>query len=133
MKSLSSLDPIFEPLAAELIHKIRVAGIEVAIIDTRRTQEEQDHNRLIGVSEVKHSKHQDGLAIDLCPVVLLTKKNWAPADPLWWKMAEIGLALGLRCGLNWDHPMPPVGKPGPWFNDAGHFEMRDPSPAPRIA
>lgn len=121
-RSLDELDDRFRPLAEKLLAKVREAGIPVSIICTGRSQAEQDHARLIGVSEVKVSKHQAGLAIDICPNELLDKKGWAPSSPLWWKIAEIGIGLGLRSGLKWDHPMPPVGKVPPWFFDPGHLE-----------
>lgn len=121
-RSLSDLNPIFRPLADEFLAKVREAGIFVSIITTLRTQAEQDDAVAHGVSQVKKSKHQEGLAIDICPNELLDKKGWAPADPLWWELGEIGLALGLRWGGKWDHPMPPVGKVPTWFFDPGHFE-----------
>lgn len=128
--SLDTLDPSFRQLAEKLIATARAEGIGVAIINTRRTAAEQEHNIATGVSQVKHSKHEDGLAIDLCPVKLLSIKGWAPADPLWWQLGEIGLSLGLRWGGKWDHPtIPPVGKLPPWFWDPGHFEQSvDPNP-----
>lgn len=123
-RSLDDLDPKFAVLAIELLGKIRDAGIPVSIICTRRSQMEQDANVAHGVSQVKHSKHQDGLAIDLCPNALLDQKGWAPASPLWWKLGEIGRTMGLRWGGCWDHEMPPVGKVPSWFFDPGHFEYK---------
>lgn len=121
-RSLDDLDPVFGSIAVKLLAAIRDAGIPVAIICTRRSQGEQDAAVAHGVSQVKVSKHQKGLAIDLCPNSLLDQKGWAPASPLWWQMGEIGRAMGLRWGGCWDHPMPPVGKVPSWFFDPGHFE-----------
>lgn len=125
-RSLDELDPIFRPLVDQLLANVREAGIPISIICTGRSQAEQDANVAHGVSQVKVSKHQQGLAIDICPHSLLDKKGWAPADPLWWKIAGIGLSLGLRWGGKWEHPMPPVGKVPEYFFDPGHFEYVSP-------
>lgn len=110
---IEDLDPSFQPVAQELIDRCRAAGIGVVIITTRRTAEEQADCVKRGVSWVKHSKHQDGLAIDLVPEHLMKEKNWAPKDPLWAQMGEIGESLGLVWGGRW--------KKTP---DMGHFEVK---------
>ncbi len=125
-RSLNDLDPKFRPLVDEFLAKIREKGIFITIITTGRTQAEQDAALAHGVSQVKVSKHQAGLAIDICPNDLLAKKGWDPGNPLWWEIAEIGLALGLRWGGKWEHPMPPVGKVPKYFFDPGHYEMVEP-------
>ncbi len=121
-RSLDELDPRFRPLAEQFLAKVRAAGIPLSIICTGRTKAEQAANIAHGTSQVKVSKHESGLAIDVCPNELLDQKGWNPASPLWWKIAEIAVSLGLRSGLNWDYPMPPVGKVPKWFYDPGHAE-----------
>lgn len=122
-RSLNDLNPIFRPLADHFLAKIREAGIVVTIICTLRSQLEQDANVANGVSKVKKSKHQEGLAIDICPSALLHEKGWAPASPIWWELGEIGKSIGLRWGGQWSRPAPPpVGKVPKYFWDPGHFE-----------
>jgi hypothetical protein len=113
--SLDSLDPRFKPLAFALLARFTEQRIAVCIVNTRRTQAEQDAAVARHVSWVQHSKHQDGLAIDVAPYDVYAlhgdnKIDWNGADPIWLKMGQIGEALGLRWGGRW-HPA-----------DLGHFE-----------
>lgn len=120
-KSLNDLDPRFRPLAEELLRRIKEAGIEIVVIDTLRTEAEHLKNLKNGTSKVKRSKHCDGLAIDIAPVICLKLKNWAPYHPLWKKIGLIGEALGLRWGGRWKSPY-----------DPGHFEyVSRPNPLPQ--
>lgn len=115
-RALDDLDPRFLPLAAMLLARTVEANIPVMIINTRRTAEEQAVHVANGTSWVKHSKHQDGLAIDICPWLIFkeygdSKLNWVASDPIWTKLGAIGERLGLRWGGRWrDTP------------DLGHFE-----------
>ena len=110
-KRLEDLADSFRPLAEKLIAACKAAGIPLAIIDTLRTEAEHAANLAKGVSWVKRSKHMDGLAIDVCPQVLLREKGWAPASPLWTTIGVIGESLGLRWGGRWR------------VKDLGHFEL----------
>lgn len=49
------------------------------------------------------SWHEFGLAVDLCPVRLLTQPGWAPGDPAWAKMGALGKSLGLFWGGDFVH------------------------------
>ncbi len=109
--SLDSLDPKMKPLALALISKCEASGIPIRVINTRRTATEQAINVKNGVSWVKHSKHQDGMAIDICPVELLATKNWSPQSALWQTLGKIGKELGLIWGGDWKK------------RDMGHFEL----------
>lgn len=118
---LDSLDPRFKPLAIELLARLVEARLPVLIVNTRRTQVEQDAAIARYVSWVKHSLHQDGLAIDLAPYSVFAlhgddKVQWDPHDPAWLKMGEIGEALGLEWGGRWAHA------------DMGHFEYIEAQP-----
>ncbi len=114
--SLDSLDPIFKPIAMALLARLVEARIAVCIVNTRRTQAEQDAAVARHVSWVTHSKHQDGLAIDLAPYATWAlsgdnKIDWDTSDPVWLRMGTIGESLGLRWGGRWS-------KTPDW----GHFE-----------
>jgi hypothetical protein len=118
--ALDSLDPIFKPLAFALLARLTEARIAVCIVNTRRTAVEQAAAVARGVSWVPHSKHQDGLAIDVAPYATWAlsgdnKIEWDTHDPVWLKMGQIGEALGLRWGGRWTHTP-----------DPGHFEYDTP-------
>lgn len=113
--SLDSLDPRFRPLAVLLLARTVEARIPVMIVNTRRTDAEQETALATGVSWVKRSKHQDGLAIDIAPYEVFQmygsdKLQWHANDPVWLTLGKIGEALGLRWGGRWKQ------------KDLGHFE-----------
>lgn len=119
-RSLNDLAPVFRPIAMELLARCVEAQIPVLIVDTLRTQAEQDEYRRRGVSWVTRSKHQDGLAIDICPYDVYQasgpdKLAWDAASPLWPRVGAIGEALGLRWGGRWK------------VRDLGHFEYVPPA------
>lgn len=114
-RRLDDLDPKFKPLAMELLARCVEQGIAVMVIDTLRTPEEHAANLAKGVSWTKHSKHLDGLAIDVCPYHSYQingpdKLAWDAADPAWTAIGRIGEELGLRWGGRWKQ------------KDLGHFE-----------
>jgi D-alanyl-D-alanine carboxypeptidase len=113
---LDDLDVSFKPLAFELLARLVEVGIPVLIVNTRRTAAEQAINISTGHSWVKHSKHEDGLAIDLVPYSVFREYGedslqWRSDDPIWQKLGTIGEGLGLRWGGRWHPP------------DSGHFEL----------
>ncbi len=113
--ALDSLDPIFKPLAMALLARLVEQRIAVCIVNTRRTQAEQDAAVKRGVSWVAHSKHQDGLAMDVAPFSTWAlsgdnKIEWDERDPVWLRMGQIGESLGLTWGGRWKQA------------DYGHFE-----------
>src|SRR3990167_4012570 len=115
-RKLDDLDPRLKPLVFELLARSIEAGIPVMIIDTLRTPEEHAANLAKGVSWTKHSKHLDGLAIDVCPYSVFMidgpdKLQWDASAPQWTIICEIGEKLGLRWGGRWIK------------KDMGHFEF----------
>jgi D-alanyl-D-alanine carboxypeptidase-like protein len=115
-RALNDLAPTFRPIAIELVARCAEAGVPVLIVDTRRTPAEHQLNLANGVSWVKHSKHLDGLAIDLCPYLQFDlhgpdKLQWDNADPAWQTIGAIGERLKLRWGGRWKQ------------KDMGHFEL----------
>ena len=127
-RALDDLHPLFKPLAMELIARCVESQIAVFIVDTLRTPAEHAANVARGVSWTTHSKHLDGLAIDLCPyqqyeLAGLDKLQWDGSDPIWQRIGIIGESLGLRWGGRWQQ------------RDLGHFEYVTPPlpPAGRVA
>lgn len=126
-RALNDLNLKFRPLAIELLARLTEAGIPVLITDTLRTAEEQKVFLARGTSKVKHSKHQDGLAIDVVPYETYSmngpdKLNWdtdSTASIKTWKiMGTIGKSLGLR----WGGDFRPLDRNGLGW-DPGHFEF----------
>lgn len=125
--SLETLDPVFRPLAERLLARMVEARIPVLIVNTRRTAQEQADAVARGVSWVPHSKHEDGLAIDIVPYDTYLahgadKLNWNTADPIWLVLGTIGESLGLRWGGRFS-PINAVGI----GKDPGHFEYVAPA------
>lgn len=117
-RSLNDLVQPFRSTVFEFLARLTEQHIEVIIVDTGRTQIEQYEKFAQGLSWTKHSKHQDGLAIDICPIFQYNlhgsnKLQWDEKDPTWQSIGLIGQSLGLKWGvtLNGIH------------KDLGHFEQ----------
>jgi peptidoglycan L-alanyl-D-glutamate endopeptidase CwlK len=115
-KKLDDLAPDFKLLAVELLARLVETGILVCIVETLRTEAQHQEDLASGHSWVTHSKHQDGLAIDICPFSVWTEKGedklqWDASDPIWARIGEIGKKLGLTWGGDWE------------VRDMGHFEL----------
>lgn len=131
-RQLNDLAPVFRPLAFELLARFTEAGLVVLIVDTLRTPAEHQVNLANGTSKVKHSKHLDGLAIDIVPYETYQangpdKVNWDVTSPasvaIWKRMGLIGEALGLR----WGGRFGPVSAKTGLGWDPGHFEYVEPT------
>lgn len=120
MRQFDELDPRFKMLAIELVARCIEAGIPVMIIDTVRSHEQELQKIAEGTSALRpdqHSKHELGLAIDICPYETFAlhgpdKLRWDTNDDVWMKLGLIGEKLGLRWGGRWKRPY-----------DPGHFEL----------
>ncbi len=120
--ALDSLDPRFKPLAVLFLARLVEQRIAVLIVNTRRTASEQAAAIARGVSWVPHSKHEDGLAMDVAPYDVWAlhgddKALWNTNDPIWLKIGTIAESVGLRWGGRWS----PVNAMG-IGRDAGHVE-----------
>lgn len=117
-RRLNSLEPEFRAKVYELLARCIEANLPVKIVNTRRTAEEQAKLVASGQSWVKHSKHQDGLAIDICPYEIYAiagadKLEWNADSPTFKTIGFIGESLGLVWGGRWT------------MHDMGHFEAPD--------
>lgn len=130
---MRDLDSRFRPIAEELVRYLQEdRHIDITIVDTLRTVEEQQNNVRNGVSWTSQSKHLPqptegkSWAIDLAPTILISTKSWSPRHPLWWEISRKAKALGLRSGMDWnDIGIPPVGHTREHW-DPGHCEWRGP-------
>jgi len=79
--------------------------VYLSTISVIRTKEEQAGYVKGGTSWTMASKHLPqppknlSLAIDVCPVPLLTMKGWNPSSPLWDRIGEVAVEVGLRWGV----------------------------------
>lgn len=115
-RALNDLAPTFKPQAIELLARLTEAGVCVLIVDTLRTQAEHEANLRNGTSWTRHSKHLDGLAMDVCPFQQWAlhgpdKLQWNANDPVWATIARVAESLGLRSGYRWKQ------------KDCGHVEL----------
>lgn len=120
---LNDLDPVMKDKAFELLARLVEADIPVIVTWTRRTQAEQDEAVATGHSKVTHSRHQDGMAIDVVPFDQYElhgpdKLQYDTMDPVWRKIGMIGETLGLR----WGGRFAPLNGIGVGW-DPGHFEL----------
>lgn len=125
-RNLDDLNSQFKPSVFALLARLTEAGLCVMIVNTGRTPEEQAHAVATGHSTVAHSKHEDGLAIDICPFSQWElhgpdKLRWDTSDPVWLKIGAVGEALGLRWGGRFHSKSRPLNSIGVGW-DAGHFE-----------
>lgn len=121
--SLDSLDPRFKPLAIEFLARLVEQKIMVLVVNTLRTDAEQADAIKRGVSWVKRSKHQDGLAMDVVPydVYLFNgpdKLLWSTNDLIWLRIRDTAERLGLRSGARFT-PLNAIGV----GKDPGHVEL----------
>jgi peptidoglycan L-alanyl-D-glutamate endopeptidase CwlK len=115
-RALNDLAPTFRTIAFEVVARCAEAGIPVMIVETLRTPAQHALNLANNVSWTEHSRHLDGLAIDLCPYLQYDlhgpdKLQWDNADPAWQTIGAIGERLGLRWGGRWRQ------------KDMGHLEF----------
>lgn len=112
------LDDLVEPFRTSvimLLARLTEASIMVMITETLRTEVQHQEDLASGHSWIVHSKHQDGLAIDICPYLMWQlhgqdKLQWDANDPIWQQIGSIGESLGLVWGGRWK------------VRDMGHFE-----------
>jgi hypothetical protein len=114
-RRLDTLSDRFRPKAFEFLARCTEAGIMLCVVETRRSEEAHQEDLRNGRSWIKHSKHQDGDAMDVAPYETFLnhgpdKLNWDIEDPAWERMAAIAEKLGLVSGLRWKQ------------KDAGHIE-----------
>jgi hypothetical protein len=105
-RRLDDLSPRMKPLAMAFLARLVEAKIAVLIVDTKRTPEEHARNLAGGRSWVKHSKHIDGDAMDVCPYDIYeiggrNKLNWDATHPVWARIADIAESCGLVSGFRW--------------------------------
>ena len=115
-RALSDLEPVIEQMAHRLIGAAATIGMELYVVHTFRTIEEQDAIYAKGrtapgdvVTNVKGgaSYHNYGLAFDVAFEDEYGKPVW---DGPWDLLGRLGEQIGLEWGGRWTKP------------DMGHFQ-----------
>ena len=116
--SLSQRQQTFSIMVANLILFALQEGIALTFGETYRTEEQQEIHRRNGVSRVRHSKHQDRLAVDFNLFIdgdyVIDKEKYRKLGEEWEKD---GGRWGGRFGVKKEDYDTKIG----W--DAGHFEF----------
>ena len=125
-RKLDDLQPQFRVLVDRMLGKFVEACIPIMIVETLRSHELHLQDIANKRSWVGHSKHEDGLAIDICPYesYLLhgdDKLQWDSSDPIWQKLGAIGESINLGWGGRWTQ------------KDMGHFELKSISVPQRVS
>ena len=112
-RPLDQLHPAVAELAKQFVAKANAAGVEVRIVKTLVTDEEQERLYQQGLTRAHGGKstHNLGLAFDVVPVV-----NGEPRfndEAAFEKLGAIGKSLGLTWGGDWTE-----------IKDYPHFELR---------
>jgi peptidoglycan L-alanyl-D-glutamate endopeptidase CwlK len=116
-----------QPLALDFLRRCREAQIDILVICTLRSLEEQAtlyaQGRTAPGAKVTNAKpgtsaHNYGLALDVVPLVN-GKPDWnfdpRNVSPIWAKVGELGQAAGLE----W------FGTPGSPFPEGCHFQLHN--------
>ena len=92
----------------KMLKIMRLLGHPIFLVEGFRTEERQDHLYESGISPVRQSYHESGLAID---VAFKGDLPYSDSHP-WDLLGMVGETLGLRWGGRWES------------RDMTHFELR---------
>lgn len=120
-RDLGALHPSFRDDAVALVAELRAAGWPVYVRETVRGAERQAAYVAAGWSQVDHSRHQDGVAVDLGLALPWTLLPWHVQ--FYRDLRDACEARGLECGVSWSRSRQP------WATfdlgwDPGHVEAR---------
>lgn len=120
-RDLNLLHSVFRPVVDTFLADVQAAGIDLIVTCGWRSSDEQNAlyaqgrtmpGHIVTNAKAGQSAHNFGLAIDV--VALRNAKCvWAPGDPLWQTIGNIGQGHGMI----W------YGAPGARFPEEPHFEM----------
>jgi len=113
---LSFLEDEFRKKVSLFLGELLEHRIYVIIIETLRTEDRQRFLLETGKSQTLKSKHLDGKAIDIVPIIeynypRVKSVGWDTTHPVWQEIAKIAKSHGLKWGGDWRS-----------FKDYVHFE-----------
>lgn len=113
-----ALCPCVRSRFLDLVERAKAVGIELVVIETARDLNRQRWYKAHGLSQTLNSYHLQqppggkSRAFDVCPRAYLRTKQWNPGGSMWERLGEIGRALGLEWGGDWDG-----------WKDRPHFQL----------
>lgn len=129
-KSLDNLQGVNLRLSQVVYRALEITDIDFAVTSGLRTAAQAAANRAKGTSYIKHSKHEDGLAVDLTPYVNGKPVEGKESDwpyfyqlSKWMFQAASELGIKIEWGGNWEK----VKVNGKWesFKDGYHYQLSD--------
>jgi hypothetical protein len=103
-RAIDKLTPAFRSKFEKWILEVNKKGEIIFITETWRSQVRQNELLAAGLSQVKHSNHQDGLAID---IAFRGSELYPSDEKLWRSVADIAKKYGIDWGYDlwkWDKP-----------------------------
>lgn len=121
-RSRDSLNGVNKQLVTLAELALSVSDVDFTVIEGLRTAERQAQLLREKKTKVAHSKHQDGLAIDVMPVGAEWNKpeQWLPVLDAFYRAGKL-LNIPIRFGYTWTKS--PHDAPAK-FLDAPHIELR---------
>jgi hypothetical protein len=120
------LDPRFRPLVIQLIDRLDLLGVRYVITDTLRSLSTQQAAFKRGATKcdgvTKVSKHQLGLAIDICAMNEGDGPSWDYKQyaEVYRTIGNFARDLGMECGQDWK----PIDKTTGFGWDVPHYEYK---------
>lgn len=111
MKRIDTLEPEFKAKVEQLLQAAEAAtGRKWVITAARRTMAEQraiyaqgrtKPGKVVSNAPAGYSPHNYGLAVDLAPLVDMTKNtiDWNADRTVWKQMADVAVEMGLTSGF----------------------------------
>lgn len=103
-RALDKLNPAFRSKVEKFMEEVNRGTAIIFITESWRSEERQAELLKAGLSQVRHSNHQDGLAID---IGFLGAQLYPSDLSKWRKVADIGKKYGIDWGFDlwaWDKP-----------------------------
>lgn len=114
-RSLDTLRPGMKRLAEKFLGECFTRGLDVLVVCTMRTNEEQDAlyaqgrtapGRIVTKARGGQSPHNHGLAFDAYPLIhgklcIAYAEGDEVSDPIWQTFGQCAAAVGLEWGGSW--------------------------------
>jgi phage tail protein X len=109
-KRLAALNPQLSERGRTMLDRCARGGLALLVTQGLRTWEEQDAlfaqgrtapGKIVTNARGGQSYHNFGLAFDVLVLDAMGKAEWDPTHPGWRQAADVGKALGLEWGGDW--------------------------------
>jgi len=109
-KRLAALHPLLAERGRAMLDRCAQRGLALVVTQGLRTWEEQDAlyaqgrtapGKIVTKARGGQSYHNFGLAFDILVLDAMGKADWDSSHPGWSQAADVGKALGLEWGGDW--------------------------------